>query len=128
MLDAARGAVEWGVIHKLLPAKALADIKRPYGLKAPSPPPTAATLERKYGFKEKQPDEESYNTIRFSLMDLGDFGRYVVESGVHNFSRYRYGEDFPEREKWRSWFSSRAVGGLSLEPSVPHNGRNWGNY
>jgi hypothetical protein len=94
MLDAARGAVEWGVVHKLLPKKALADIRRPYGLA----PPTEATLEKKYGFKEKQPDEESYSTIRFSLMGMGDFGRYVVESGVRNFSRYRYGEVFPERE------------------------------
>jgi hypothetical protein len=29
MLDAARGAVEWGVVHKLLPKKALADLRRP---------------------------------------------------------------------------------------------------
>jgi len=100
MLDAARGAVEWGVVHKLLPKQALAIIKRPYGLAAPSVPPTEATLEKKYGFKENQPDEESYSTIRFSLMGMGDFGRYVVESGVHNFSRYRYGGKFPEREPW----------------------------
>lgn len=100
MLDAARGAVEWGVEHKLLPKKALAEIKRPYGLAAPSAPPTEATLERKYGFKEQQPDEESYSTIRFSVLGMGDFGRYVVESGIHNFSRYRYGVEFPDREEW----------------------------
>ena len=28
---------------------------------------------------------------------MGDFGRYVIESGVHTFSRYRTGEDYPER-------------------------------
>jgi len=100
MLDAARGAVEWGVIHNLLPKKALLDIKRPYGFAAPSAPPTEATLKKKYGFKEKQPDRESYSTILFSVTGMGDFGRYVVESGVHNFSRYRYGEEFPEEEKW----------------------------
>jgi hypothetical protein len=100
LLDAAKGAVEWAVVHNVLSKKALTDIKRPFGLAAPSAPPTETTLEKKYGFKEIQPDDESYGTIRVSLMSMGDFGRYVVESGVHNFSRYRYGEQFPEREKW----------------------------
>ncbi len=98
MLDAARGAVEWGVVHKVLPKQALADIRLPYGLSPPSAPPTEATLEKKYGFKENQPDAKDYSTIRFSLMGMGDFGRYVVEPGVHNFSRYRHGEEFPEKE------------------------------
>jgi hypothetical protein len=100
MLDAARGAVEWAVVRKMLPKTALSDIKRPYGLEPPSTPPAAATLEKKYGFKEKQPDEESYSTILYSLMSMGDFGRYVVESGVNDFSRYRYGQPFPEKEEW----------------------------
>jgi hypothetical protein len=100
MLDAARGVVEWGVAHGVLPKRALSEIKRPYGIGEPSMPPSEATLEKKYGFKEKQPDEESYNTIRFSLISMGDFGRYVVESGVHNFSRFRFGEVFPKRQEW----------------------------
>ena len=28
---------------------------------------------------------------------MGDFGRYVVESGLHDFSRYRIGQEYPER-------------------------------
>lgn len=100
LLDAARGVVEWAVIRKLLGKRALGDIKRPYGLAPPSNPPSEATLTRKYGFKEKQPDDKSYSTIYFSLMSLGDFGRYVVESGMRHFSRYKYGEVFPERETW----------------------------
>ena len=29
---------------------------------------------------------------------MGDFGRYVVESGLHHFSRYRFGQEYPERQ------------------------------
>lgn len=100
LLDAARGVVEWAVTRKLLGRQTLDDIKRPYGLSPPGNPPSEATLERKYGFREKQPDEESYSTIYSSLMSLGDFGRYVVETGMHHFSRYKCGEAFPGREAW----------------------------
>jgi len=98
MLDAARGAVEWAVARKLLPKKALVDIRRPYGLEPPTTPPSEAALEKKYGFREDRPRDESYTTILYSLIGMGDFGRYVVESGVQNFSRYQYGEAFPEKE------------------------------
>lgn len=98
LLDAGRGIVEWGVAHKVLGRRALDDIKRPYGLKPPGNPPSKATLEKKYGFRENQPDEESYSTIFFSLMSMGDFGRYVVEAGMHYFSRYKHGVDYPSRE------------------------------
>ncbi len=53
-----------------------------------------------YRLNERQPDEESYSTIYFSLVILGDFGRYVVEWGMKHFSRYKYGEAFPVRETW----------------------------
>ena len=62
LLDAGRGIVEWAVTRKLLPKSALDDIRRPYGLATPTNPPTEDSLERKYGFKEKQPDDQSYST------------------------------------------------------------------
>lgn len=100
LLDAARGAVEWAVMRKLLGNRALNEIKRPYDLAPPSNPPSEATLDKKYGFKKDLSDEESYSTIYFSLMSFGDFGRYVVESGMDHFSRYKRGEIFPDREAW----------------------------
>ncbi|WP_409186516.1 hypothetical protein F9C11_20695 [Amycolatopsis sp. VS8301801F10] len=98
MLDAARGIVRWAATHRLLPDAALNSIRRPYGLTPPGPPPTKATIEAKYGWREGQPDDESYSSISFSLLSMGDFGRYVVESGLRNFSRYRIGQDYPRRE------------------------------
>jgi hypothetical protein len=96
LLDAGRGIVEVGVARKLLPRTALKDIKRPYGISPPSAAPSKESIESKYGFKEGQPDNESYSTIYFSLMSFGDFARYAVEAGLRHFSRYRNGQEFPE--------------------------------
>ncbi|MFF8444117.1 hypothetical protein ACF07U_25025 [Streptomyces californicus] len=97
LLDAARGVVRWAVAQQLLPASALDASRRPYGLAVPGPPPTEATLKAKYGWREGQPADESYSSIDFSLMGMGDFARYVVQSGVHHFSRYHTGQTYPER-------------------------------
>lgn len=116
LLDAGRGVVEWAVSRRLLPRAALRDIERPYGFAPPSIPPTQATLDLKYGFKESQPEEESYSSIWSSLLSLGDFGRYVVESGVDHFSRHRLDGPYPEgplhqeprfsRRRWNAFVRS----------------------
>jgi len=98
LLDAARGIARWAVAHRLLPASALDSSRRPYGLKLPGPPPTKATIEAKYGWHKDQPDDESHSSISFSLLSMGDFGRYVVEAGLDYFSRYRIGQEYPEHE------------------------------
>ncbi len=98
LLDAARGVVRWAVGHDLLETAALESSKRPYGLKVPGRPPTDATLEVKYRWQKDQPDNESYSSITFSLSKMGDFSRYVIEPGMHHFSRYRIGEKYPDRK------------------------------
>jgi hypothetical protein len=97
LLDAARGVVRWAVAHHLLSISALDSLQRPYGLTPPGPPPSEATIEAKYPWRDA-PDDESYSPIHFSLMSMGDFGRYVVKSGLHQFSRYRAGQAYPERQ------------------------------
>ncbi len=116
LLDAGRGVVEWGVARRLLPRTALRDIERPYGFAPPSNPPTEATIDKKYSFKENQSDDESYSSIRLSLLSMGDFGRYVVESGVHHFSRHRLDKPYPDdpprserrvnQRRWRAFVRS----------------------
>lgn len=109
MLDAARGVVQLGVRRGLLPKTALHDIERPYGLPAPSIPPTQKTLEAKYKPEQGTPDEESYSTVFRSLFGfLSDFGRYVVESTLNKFSRYRLNKPYPAQEpRPEPTFSSR---------------------
>lgn len=95
LLDAARGIVELGVQRGLLSSSELAGIRRPYGISAPLTPPSEDKLREKYGFKEHLSDDESYSLIFFSVMSLGDFGRYVIEPGIRHFSRYRSGRSYP---------------------------------
>jgi hypothetical protein len=100
MLDAGRGVVEWGVMHGVLSADALDATKRPYGFKVPGNPPTMEKLESTYdhGYPHRISDAESYGTIWSSLLGMADFGRYVVDSGVEYFSRYRHGQEKPSHE------------------------------
>lgn len=98
MLDAARGVIEWGLARGLAPKSYATAIERPYGLDRPGPAPSEETIDRKYGSKANQPDSESYGTLRFSLMSMGDFGRYVVESAMRDFSRFPRGKPYPEPE------------------------------
>lgn len=115
LLDAARGITRWAVAHQLLPESKLAESRRPYGLKPPGPPPTEETLDAKYGWREGQPDDESYSAIHSSVLSMGDFGHYVVEPGMRNFSRYRFGQEYVEarrraprviKSKWKQFVDS----------------------
>lgn len=115
LLDAARGITRWAVAHQLLPDSALDESRRPYGLKLPGNPPTEATLDANYGWREGQPANESYSAIHSSVLSMGDFGRYVVEAGMHYFSRYRFGQEYREsrrhepriiKSKWKLFIDS----------------------
>lgn len=99
LLDAARGIIEWGVANGVASKAALKAIKRPYGLKPPGPVPSEDTLEKKYGWKDDQPDDERYSSILYSILSLGDFGRYVVEPGVDIFSRHPRSKPYPEQDE-----------------------------
>jgi hypothetical protein len=118
MLGAARGIIEWGVRHNAAPKAALKDARRPYGFAPPSAPPRMSTLENKYGWRRDAPIEDSYATIWSSIFSLGDFGRYVVESGIENFSDQPlsgpYSSERPQtRLKTREW--KQFVKSLSTE-------------
>jgi hypothetical protein len=98
LLDAARGIIEIGVRRGLMNSSDSTVITRPYGISAPTNPPTTEKLREKYGYKEHVPDEESYSLIFSSILGLGDFGRNYIESGMRKFSRYRDGRTYPANE------------------------------
>jgi hypothetical protein len=101
LLDAARGITRWAVATTLLPDSARGAAERPYGIAAPSAPPTEETVEAKYGRWQDTPDDQNYLSIFVSVLNLGDFGRYVVESGMHHFSRYRIGQKYPAQDGYK---------------------------
>jgi hypothetical protein len=115
LLDAARGIVEWSVAHGCLPPTDLTVTKRPYRLKIPGNSPSLEQIEERFGIRKDLPDNQSYDYLYFSLFTLGDFGRYVVDSHLHRFSRYRIGQPIPEakereprflRSRWERFLES----------------------
>jgi hypothetical protein len=99
MLDSARGVVEWAVAHGLAANDALQLARPPYDL--PRPPRQAMSEKRireKYlKADEKRPPEQGYGDLYLSLMSMGDFGRYVVESALDQFTNVPLSEPAPER-------------------------------
>jgi hypothetical protein len=116
LLDAAKGIVELGVQRGWLPKAALKEIKRPYGLSVLSPAPSDESIETKYGYKKDEPDDKSYSTVSFSVLGMGDFGRYVVEAGLRHFSSIPLIKPYPEepppperrlvKSRWRAFEKS----------------------
>jgi hypothetical protein len=96
LLDAARGVIEWGVANGVASKAQLKASRRPYGLKPPGPVSSEDTLEKKYGWKDGQPDKERYSGVLHSLLSFGDFGRYVIEPGVETFSQFPVSRPYPE--------------------------------
>ncbi|MFI7024752.1 hypothetical protein ACIBMZ_18745 [Micromonospora sp. NPDC049900] len=126
LLDAARGITRWAIAHQFLPDTAARAAERPYGLPIPGPAPTQATLDAKYGRYDDMPPEDDYLSVFISVLGMGDFGRYVVESGMHHFSRYRVGQPRPDRRtgyarprliksRWAAFLAS-----LSSEQKAEH--------
>jgi len=86
--DYARGIVE--TYHHAYPSILFDErlYKPPYTSTFPVRIISDKALERKYPHSENE--NESYGSISFSVRaNVGDFGRYVIESNLHNFSNVR---------------------------------------
>lgn len=99
--DSVRGSYEWCVREGLVGADQLPAVSPPYDSAAPEEPRSERELKEDYGERKSDEDGSSirngYAAIYFSLFSMGDFGRYVVGSRVHNFSEHPLQEPFPER-------------------------------
>lgn len=84
--DAVRGIWEWCRREGLVTDDEYETVSPPYTSKPPRKPRTKKQLERKYD--RGNYEEDNYNSLFFSLFDLGDFGRYVVEAKTRHFSQY----------------------------------------
>jgi hypothetical protein len=98
MIDAARGIIEWAVAHGLLPESSLSGTRPPYGFKPPGNPPTKERLEALYPHGEGTTEKTSYGSIFLSVLGYGDFGRYVIESGMHYFLKVPLSKPRPQPE------------------------------
>ena len=88
--DAVRGIYEWCLRHNLVNASTYTKMLPPYGSVPPGTPCTQEELERAYDreWYHKENIPWPYAEIWSSIFNLGDFGRYVIESKLEAFSPF----------------------------------------
>ena len=88
--DAVRGIYEWCLRQSLINDRTYRALLPPYESAPPETPRTQEELEQAYDreqyHKEKVP--WPYSEIWGSLFNLGDFGRYVIETKLEKFSPF----------------------------------------
>jgi len=98
--DAVRGTHEWCVRKGLIDENALAEVSPPYSSAAPEEPKSEGDLEQAYFRRATDEKGErirsEYASLFVSLFGMGDFGRYVVDARMRNFSEYPLSEPYPE--------------------------------
>lgn len=98
--DYARGVVE--LYHRYDPSVKFDEknYKPPYSSTFPERIISKKTIEKKY--PRAADDDKSYSSIEFSVQaNVGDFGRYVIESNLHSFMNVKLDGTAPESEKDR---------------------------
>ena len=93
--DAVRGVHEWCARHGLIDDRAYAATLPPYGVDPPAKPRTEKQLDRAYGSREYRRADVKwpYADVFMSIFMHGDFGRYVIESKIDDFSEHPLSSD-----------------------------------
>jgi len=101
--DAVRGSFEWALRRGLIERSEYNDVCPPYGSSPPDKPRTKKQLERAYDRHKRDRKgnyiPSPYGRLFISLFDLGDFGRYVVESKLSRFTDLRLSQPIPQPRK-----------------------------
>ncbi len=115
--DAVRGCFEWALRHGLIERSEYDEVCPPYGSAPPEKPRTKKQLERAVG-RDKRDREGNYvpspyGRLLFSIFDLGDFGRYVVEPKLNSFTDLPLSKPIPQprtpkpsQAKWEKFIGS----------------------
>jgi hypothetical protein len=98
LLDAARGLVEWAAQRGYIDDAALSRARPPYGLKPPGPTWSSEHINSRFEPRPSRNSDDGYWTLLASLFTLGDFGRYVVDTGLRYFSKVLLSAPAPLRE------------------------------
>ena len=80
--DAVRGTFEWTLRAGLIDDQAYSDVLPPYGSAPPEKPRTEKQLKCSYGSGSDSQGNHtisSYESLLFSIFDMGDFGCYIIE-------------------------------------------------
>ena len=105
--DAVRGIYEWCFHNGWVDEPTYSGLLPPYSSTPPEAPPTDEGTRRDYDVVHRAPGRRRplYADIYWSVGDMGDFGRYIIQFAVHRFTPYRFDEDIPMEEQ-RAQFDS----------------------
>ena len=86
--DAVRGVHEWCFRHGLIDNREYEKTLPPYGADPPGKPRTEKQLDRAYGSRQyrRANVRSPYADVFMSIFMMGDFGRYVIETKLRDFS------------------------------------------
>jgi hypothetical protein len=112
--DAVRGAHELCHRHGVIELTEYTDVLPPYGASPPEKPRTKKQLERAYERdrwrRQAEPSVPSpYLQLFGSIFDLGDFGRYVIETETSSFTRHPLGEPIRKPRRRRRPIDSEGL-------------------
>ena len=95
--DAVRGVYEWCLHNGWVDEQTYTEILPPYSSTSPKEPPTEEQIRRDYDIpsQEAKPVSWPYGRILGSVFEMGDFGRYIIQSAMHHFTPYPLGKAMP---------------------------------
>ena len=86
-LDHLEGIVEYSLVYKIVDLDEVPNHKIPYGLPLPDYPWTMEYIDKYYDYREEK--GFPYGSLYTSLLSMGDFGRYEVDSCFRRFTKIR---------------------------------------
>ena len=98
--DAVRGIHEWCAGRDLIDEQRYREMQPPYDAVPPENCRSEEELEQAYWKKEHGSEDRDrrYSKLFMSVFNLGDFGRYVIQSKLRNFSNNPISTPKPQRD------------------------------
>ena len=98
--DAVRGIYEWCFHNGWVDEHTYIDVLPPYSSAPPKEPPTEDQIRGEYAIRNRDTKRMSrfYGQLLHSVFDMGDFGRYVIQSAMHHFTPYLLNKAIPAED------------------------------
>ncbi len=116
--DAVRGIYEWCFHNGWVDEQARNEARPPYSSNPPQEPPTEEDIMRKYNIQSQDdnPRPRPYVGLLNSIFWIGDFGLYIIQPAMKDFTSYPLDKDIPKGGlqpfdvKWaRRWVFQRVI-------------------
>ena len=98
--DAVRGIYEWCFHNGWVDEPTYLAVLPPYSSAPPKEPPTEDQIRGDYDIRSRdtKPMSWPYGQLLGSVFEMGDFGRYVIQSAMHHFTPYPLDKAIPAED------------------------------